>query len=417
MSNEKDPRPAEGAVLFCNGDTAYEFFQDLGLGRNGERLMLAQPRTPSGAQGKVLLKCVALPDAKFLEKCPRARARLEEETRLAQFLQHPNIARVHGLFEMKYGLCAVMECVEGFSLDALLTIAQTRGGYFSESFVLYVFAEVAAALAYAHSRTDDAGMPLGIVNRDINPARIRVRPNGAVALTDFGLAFSRLAGRVATSLPRPRGDVLYASPEALLGESVDARGDLFSLGLTMLEFATGRHLYDPADLKISEAESRLSSAEHQRVLHASITNMETGQPLYVEDAIWCAMVYRAQDIGRAAFGVSKQLRALFYKLLRRRPAERFQSAAELEAAARARLGQLGPYGAADAVNEVQQALFEAGEALEELNLLDDEGGFVPADWLAHPDTIETRPERCISDELTTEPGASVRRDAKAPPTA
>ena len=415
MSNGNDPRPAEGAVLFCNGDTAYEFFQQLGLGRNGERLMLARPRTPFGYQAKVLLKYVALPEAKFLEKSPGARARLEEETRLGQFLLHPNIARVHGLFEMKYGLCAVMECVEGFSLDALLTIAQTRGGYFSESFVLYVFAEVAAALAYAHSRTDDAGVPLGIVNRDVNPARIRLRPNGTVALTDFGVAFSRLAGRIATSLPRLKGEVLYAAPEALLGEVVDARGDLFSLGLTMLEFATGRHLYDPADLKISEAESRLSPVEHQRVLHASIRHMETGQPLHVEDAIWCAMVYRPQDIGRAAFGVSKPLRALFYKLLRRRPSDRFASAAELEVALRTRLSQLAPYGADDAVKEVEQALFEAGEAMEELTLMDDEGGFVPADWRAHPDTVETLPGSALSDELTTEPGADARR-AKNPPT-
>ncbi|QQR47420.1 protein kinase [Myxococcus xanthus] len=417
MSNGNDPRPAEGAVLFCNGDTAYEFFQNLGLGRNGERVMLARPRTPSGYQGKVLLKCVTLPEAKFSEKYPRARARLEEEARLAQFLQHPNIARVHGIFEMKYGLCAVMECVEGFSLDALLAIAQARGGYFSEAFILYVFAEVAAALAYAHSRTDDAGIPLGIINRDISPARIRLRPRGAVALTDFGVAFSRLAGRIATSLPRPKGDAIYAAPEALLGESVDARADLFSLGLTMLEFATGRHLYDPGDLKISEAELRLSQEEHRRVLHASITSMETGLPPFMEDAIWCAMVYRTKDIARAAFGVSKPLRAIFYKLLRRRPSDRFKSAAELETALRARLTQLGPYGADDAVKEVQQALFDAGEALEELDLMDDEGGFVPAGWRAHPDNIETLPGSRISDELTTEPGAGARRAEKAPPTA
>ncbi|WP_163779724.1 serine/threonine protein kinase [Myxococcus vastator] len=415
MSNGDDPRPPEGAVLFYNGDTAYEFLQNLGLGRNGERLMLARPRTPSGYQSKVLLKCVVLPEAKFLEMYPHARARLEEETRLARFLHHPNIARVHGLFEMKYGLCAVLESVEGFSLDTLLAIAQTRGSYFSEAFVLYVFAEVAGALAYAHTRTDDAGVPLGIVNRDINPARIRLRPNGAVALTDFGVAFSRLAGRIATSLPRPRGDVIYAAPEAMLGEAVDARGDLFSLGLTMLEFATGRHLYDPADLKISEAESRLSPAEHERVLRASITLMETGQPLHVEDAIWCAMVYRAPDIGRAAFGVSKHLRAIFYTLLRRKPADRIPSAAELETAIRAQLSQVGPYGAEDAVKEVQRALLEAGEALEELSLVDDEGGFVPADWREHPDTVETRPGSYISDELTTAPGA--RRAGKTPPAA
>ncbi|WIG95087.1 protein kinase [Myxococcus sp. SDU36] len=417
MSNVDDPRPTEGAVLFRAGDTAYEFLQSLGTGRNGERVMLALARTPAGIQGKVVLKCVVLPERKFSEQYPCARARLEEEVRLARFLQHPNIARVHGLFEMRYGLCAVMECVEGLSLDALLSIAQARGRYFSEAFVLYVFAEVAAALAHAHSRTDDAGAPLSIVNRDVNPSRIRLRPRGAVALTDFGVAFSRLAGRIATSLPRPRGEALYAPPEAFLGARVDARGDLFSLGLTMLEFATGRHLYDPGDLRIPEAELRLTTEEHRRVLDASILAMETGLPSFMEDALWCAMAYRPGDLARASAGVSQPLRAILHKLLRRRPSDRFESAAELEAALRARLSELAPFGPADAVKEVQQALLDAGAALEEFDLLEDEGGFVPAGWREHPDPVETRPGGRCEDEVTTAPGAGARRAVKAPPTA
>ena len=67
----------------------------------------------------------------------------------------------------------------------------------------------------------------------MNPARIRLNPHGQVKLTDFGVALSRLVGRLATSLPRPQGEVLYAAPEMLLGEVVDARADLFSLGLTI----------------------------------------------------------------------------------------------------------------------------------------------------------------------------------------
>ncbi|WP_324291349.1 protein kinase domain-containing protein [Corallococcus sp. bb12-1] len=104
--------------------------------------------------------------------------------------------------------------------------------------------EVAAALDCAHTRTDEAGLPLGIVNRDVNPGHIRLGPRGEVRMTDFGVALSRLTGRVATSFPRPQGEVLYVAPEALMGDAVDARADLFSLGLTLLEFVTGRHLYD-----------------------------------------------------------------------------------------------------------------------------------------------------------------------------
>ncbi|MFB1485423.1 serine/threonine protein kinase, partial [Corallococcus sp. RDP092CA] len=89
MSSGADSRFAGGAVLFCDGDTAYEFFQDLGTGRNGERVLFARPRTPKGYRGKVLVKCVPLPEGPATERFLRARARLEEEVRLAQFLQHP----------------------------------------------------------------------------------------------------------------------------------------------------------------------------------------------------------------------------------------------------------------------------------------------------------------------------------------
>jgi len=165
-------------------------------------------------------------------------------------------------------------------------------------------------------RTDDAGVPLGIVNRDVNPARIRLDPHGQVKLTDFGVALSRLAGRLATSLPRPQGEVLYAAPEVLLGEVVDARADLFSLGLTLLEFATGRHLYAPGHLRIEEVEARLSEEEREQALAASVASMATELPPFAEDAIWCAMAYRSEDVERAAEGLPVPLRDILHTLLR-----------------------------------------------------------------------------------------------------
>jgi eukaryotic-like serine/threonine-protein kinase len=411
MASAFDPLFAGGAVLFRDGDTSYEFFQDLGTGRNGERVLLARPRTSAGYKGKVLLRCVALPDGPLPEKYQRTRARLEEEVRLARFLQHPNIARVHGLFEMKYGLCAAMECVEGFSLDSLLSIAQVRGRYFSESFVLYVGAEVAAALAYAHTRTDDAGVPLGIVNRDVNPTRIRLRPSGGVALTDFGVALSALGGRIATTLPRPPGDAIYAAPEVLLGEVSDARADLFSLGLTLLEFATGRHLYDPGDRVLDDADPQLL---RDKVLAASVTVMEVPQPAFVEDAVRHAMSFRVKDVSKATFGLSKPLRSLLHQVLRRQKEARPETAAELESKLRALLASRGPYSGADAVKEVQQALLEGGEALEELDLLEeDEGGISPASPARGPDDVLTEPRPLRSaDETPTEPGLGALRVAK-----
>jgi serine/threonine-protein kinase len=370
----------------------------------------------------VVLKCVPVPHAANLtEKHQRTRARLEEEVRLAQYLQHPRIARVHGLFEMEYGLCVAMENVEGLTLDTLLSVAQACGRYFSEAFILYVGAEVAAALDYAHTRTDDAGVPLGIVNRDVNPARIRLDPHGQVRLTDFGVALSRLAGRLATSLPRPQGEVFYAAPEMLLGEVVDARADLFSLGLTLLEFATGRHLYDPGHLRIEDVEARLSKEEREQALAASVASMVTELPPFAEDAIWCAMAYRSEDIERAAEGLPVPLRDILHTLLRRNPAERFATAAELEAVMRARLARLGPYTGEDAVREVQRALVEAGDRLWELEVPEDEGGItvpITASLGSGEPLTETEPSGGSwtaaassrhPDEVTTAPGEGWRR--------
>lgn len=393
MSHPPDARRAEGVVLFTHGDTSYEFLRDLGEGRVGERVLLARTRTPRGLGACVVLKCVALPRAADMtEKYRLTRARLEEEVRLAKYLQHPRIARVHGLFELPHALCVALENVEGLTLNTLLSVAQACGRYYSEAFILYVGAEVAAALDHAHTRTDDAGLPLGIVNRDIHPARIRMGPHGEVRLTDFGVALSRLAGRLATSLPRPQGEVLYSAPEALLGEEVDARADLFSLGLTLLELATGRHLYDPGDLRIEDVEARLSKEEREQALAASVASMVTELPPFAEDAIWCAMAYRSEDVERAAEGLPVPLRDILHTLLRRDPAERFATAAELEQVLRARLARLGPYTGEDAVKEVQRALVEAGDRLWELAVPDDEGGItVPVTDTRDPDEVPTEP--------------------------
>ena len=417
MSDDSAPPFKEGVLLFSQGDTQYFLFQILGEGRNGERILYARPRTPAGFQGKVLVKYVSLPsDGVLTERQQLARIRMEEEVRLARFLLHPNIASVHGLFEINHGLCLVSESVGGFTLDSLLAIAQARGRYFSESFCLYVFAEVAAALAYAHSRTDDAGIPLFIVNRDVNPSRIRLMPRGGVVLTDFGVALSRMAGRVATTLPRPKGDVIYSAPELLLGEVVVGRADLFSLGLTLLEFATGRHLYDPGTLTVADLDKRLSADERRRLLSATEINIDAGLTSVAEDAICWAMAYRPDDVELALLGLSEPLSAILRKLLQRKQWERFATADELEAALRARLAELGPFTPADAVKEVEQALSDAGEAMEAMNLMDDEGGFVPADWRVLSDDVETQPEARIEDELTTNP-RPVRRSTAKPPTA
>ncbi|MFB1483354.1 serine/threonine protein kinase, partial [Corallococcus sp. RDP092CA] len=125
---------------------------------------------------------------------------------------------------------------------------------------------------------------------------------------------------------------------------------------------------------------------------------------FMEDMLRCAMAYRVEDVKAAACGLSKPLRTVFLRLLSRNPASRYPTAAALEVELRAQLARLGPYSGADAVKEVQEAMMEGGEELEELDLMEDEGGIVPAFPPLSQDDIRTEPRPLRSaDETTTEP--------------
>jgi len=110
---------------------------------------------------------------------------------------------------------------------------------------------VVKAPRYAHGLTDARGQPLGIVHRDVCPSNIRVSRGGQVKLTGFGVAWSNLPGREETTEDGAvLGDSDYAPPERLFAGGArrhhDARGELFSLGLVLLELVTGQHLSSPA---------------------------------------------------------------------------------------------------------------------------------------------------------------------------
>ncbi|MBZ4414991.1 protein kinase [Myxococcus sp. RHSTA-1-4] len=382
MVFSRPPAFPPGNVLFRRDGIAYELVQDLGPGSHGERIVLALKRDRSGKDlGRVIVKTLALPV--LTRATQEARKRLEEEVQLATFLQHPNIARVHGLHEVRGALHVIMEAVSGRSLESLLTLAHGRGRYFSESFMLHVGAQVASALAHAHGRRDTKGQPLHIVHRAIDPTRIRVKLSGKAKLMDFGLASAHLPGRRTVRVPRPRGDAYYTSPEALLGEPEDARSDLFVLGLVLLEFATGRHLLNPPDLLPREVWARLPEAERERLGHAIGRAQDVWAEPDMGEIVLRAATFTPADVAKAAENLSEPVRALFLKLLRRNPAERFASAAEAEDRMRKLLHERDDYGHARAAAELQAALEEAGEALAA-----EEYG---ARRVLHPDDISTEP--------------------------
>jgi serine/threonine-protein kinase len=372
------------ACLFTAEDTAYELVTDLGMGPHRERLLIARPHTREGIGGWVLVRA--------LGKAADGRAllQLQSEMALASRLEHPNIARVLGLHETPEALYAVVEYVGGRSLETAISFSMMRQRNYSEAFALYVCAELAAALAHAHARADEAGTPLDIVHRDLCPARIRLDSHGRVKLCEFGLASSRLRNQRATSLWRARGDVFYASPEQLLGGKVDARSDLFCVGLLLLELTTGNHLFAEGKVdaqRVASLLAGLSAGQRQEIA----TRVKEELPACSEYLAARAATLAPEDVERAAQWLPAPVKVILHKLLCRVPADRYPSAVEMERDLRARLGALDrPYGAAQALEEVLGAHSEAEELRDEVDVAE-EGVLPPA--------VRETP----LDEATTEP--------------
>jgi serine/threonine-protein kinase len=356
-------KPSGPVILFTHEGLAYELREHLGVGPHGEALLVARQRTADEPLAEVVLKCLGLPPGPPSAETRRVRARLEEEVRLARYLSHGSLVRVLFQHETPEALYTAHERVHAPPLDALVTLALERKKAFSEAFLLHVGAELASALAHVHTRVDEHGQPLGIVHRNLNPSTVVFTWRGAVRLGDLSLAYSNREGRWSTSVRRPWAPLFFSAPETLLRGQADARSDLFSLGLVLLELGTGRHLYDPLDKTLQDMAASLSGQERRRVEREVRAAQRVDKDPTLAQAFWGAASFTPADVERMAAGLAAPLKALVVRLLHREPAERFQTAAELEEAMRARLAVVGPYGAAEAVEELHTVVTAVGEAL------------------------------------------------------
>ncbi|MGA9797702.1 MAG: protein kinase [Terriglobales bacterium] len=196
----------------------YEILKELGAGGMGKVYQVRNVITDRIEAMKVLL-----PD---LASTPDLAARFLREVKLTASLDHPNICALRTAFSNDNRLYMVMEYVEGTTMATKLDM-----GPLSVNDAVKYIGQVLSAVSYAHQRH--------IIHRDIKPANMMLTTQGVIKLMDFGIARSG-DERGLTMTGTTLGSIGYMSPEQVKGDPVDARSDLYSVGIVLYEFVTGR---------------------------------------------------------------------------------------------------------------------------------------------------------------------------------
>jgi serine/threonine protein kinase len=208
----------------------------LAVGGMGE-IFLARQEI-AGVNRLVVLKRL-LPE---LAEDPQLLDMFVDEARIAANLAHPGIVQVHEFGHDTDGHFIVMEYVPGHHLGHVVTRALRARMPMPVRLGAHIVHEVARALDHAHHARDSDGKPLEIVHRDISPSNVLVSYRGDVKLMDFGVA--RAANRAhRTSDGSVRGKFSYMAPEQIEGKLVDARTDVFAVGVVLWEITLGRRLF------------------------------------------------------------------------------------------------------------------------------------------------------------------------------
>ncbi len=222
---------------------------------------------------------------------PELIARFEREARAIAQLSHPCIVQIYDYTHDGSAHFMVMEYIEGVDLKAAIE----RRGRLSAEQVLAIAVRVSAALAYAHAA--------GIIHRDIKPSNILLTREGQVKVVDFGIARME-EGEELTRTGAFVGTPAYMSPEQILGERLDGRTDIFSLGVVLYEALTGHKPF---------------AEDAQASVQARILKSDPPRP------------------SRRAPGISRQVERIVMRCLEKQRDRRFGSMSELNLAVRATL--------------------------------------------------------------------------------
>ena len=165
-----------------------------------------------------------------------------DEARFGSLIRHPNVVEVHELDQVGSDLFMVMEFLEGENTSGLLRRLVHRDERLAYGLAAHVVAEACRGLHAAHQLRDEAGRPLGLVHRDVSPQNVFITYDGDVKVLDFGIATA--AYRLShTATGQLKGKFSYMAPEQCRGEALDARADVFALGVVLFELSMQRRLF------------------------------------------------------------------------------------------------------------------------------------------------------------------------------
>ena len=225
---------------------------------------------------------------------PNFTRRFELEAKAAASLDHENIVRIIDFGSTDENYYIVMEYIDGLSLKELFE----KHGTLRDELILLIAHEICMGLDHAHQR--------GIIHRDIKPANIMITNEGQVKITDFGLAKLHQSQTQQTVANTLLGTPLYMSPEQAIGNSIDGRSDLFSLGTICYELLSGTQPFMGENY----------AAVIQNILHGAVT-----------------------PPSKLGTEVSHEAENIVMRSLNREPSKRFRTALEMARAIESVLGQ------------------------------------------------------------------------------
>jgi eukaryotic-like serine/threonine-protein kinase len=278
---------------------------------------------------------------------PRHKQMFLREARLAALLRHPNVVHAFAFGELYGELFLAMEYVEGETLSRALTVGQVGIGLDAVT-VAFVLAEVCDGLHAAHELRDEHGQPLHVVHRDVSPHNVMIAYDGHVKILDFGVAKFDTSGQE-TRTGEVKGKMAYMSPEQALGEKLDRRSDLYSVGAVLFECITGQRMWGPGtDLEVMRrlaledpphVDSVMPDAPKALVdLHARLVERDVDRrPATAREVARELRAYATKWPAANAASVATMMQRLFATEIETRRAE---LNAALEAAAPARVQEL-----------------------------------------------------------------------------